>query len=80
MYCFKKYKLNGRHPITSHYTKGEEKKRRRIVAEEPMVGMERAFISYEHSFTTMMAFKSLGRTLNTFDDDLMSVVANLLNA
>ena len=45
-----------------------------------MVGMERAFISYGHSFATMMAFKSLGRTLNTFDDDLMSVVANLLNA
>ena len=69
--------LNCYHPNTAQCAKGEERKQRRMVAEEARAGTERAFSVYGRLITTMTLFKYLGHILTASYDDCPVVVGNL---
>ena len=58
-------------------SKGLDRKRRRMVAEEARAGMETSFRAYGHPFKNVVAFKYLVRTPTATDEYWMMVVANL---
>ena len=62
--------LNGRHPTTEIYKRGEDCTRRRMEAEEAMTGEEMALTYYGHPITAVYSFKYPGRVLSALDDDL----------
>ena len=69
--------LNGRHPATPQYARGEEQKKRRLAEAETQESSERAFEAYGEPIHNVLAFRYLGRVLTTGYNDWLTVVGNL---
>ena len=60
--------LNGTHRCTEQCTRGEERKRRRLAAEEDREVTARAFSAYGHPLEMLTFFKYLGRVISEAED------------
>ena len=72
--------LNCRNTTTTQCAKGEERKRRRLAAEQMRKRAERAFRAYGIPLDMSQYFKYLGRILTASDDNWLAVVGNLRNS
>ena len=70
--------LNRRQTATAQCTRGEERKRRRRLADEELRdSTERAFEAYGAPLENVTVFKYLGRVMMEVDDDWPEVLGNL---
>ena len=72
--------LNSRHPYAALCRRGEERKRRRLAAEEAEAGVAMALTAYDRALTSVLSFKCLRRFLLASDDDWTAVIRNLRRA
>ena len=68
---------NGPHRRTSQCTRGAERKRQQLVAEEEREVTARDFSAYGCPLEMVNSFKYLGRVISAADDDWTAVVKNL---
>ena len=61
--------LNGCHFTTAQCTRGEDRKRRRLVTDGMRESMARAFQDYSRYLEMVSNFKYLGRIMTALDDD-----------
>ena len=69
--------LNGTHRRTENCTRGAERKRRRLAAEEEREVTARAFSAYWCHLYMVTSFKYLGRLILETEDNWLAVVKNL---
>ena len=69
--------LNGQHTTTSQCDKGEERKQRRLIAEDMRAITARTFQAYVTSLNSVTSLKYLGHIMTASDDDCPELVGNL---
>ena len=69
--------LNGKHRRTEQCTRGAERKRRRLAAEEEREVTDRDFSAYGTPLETVTSFKYLGRVISEMGENCLEVVTNL---
>ena len=72
--------LNGMHRRTAHCKKGEEQKRRSLVAKEERAITPRSFSTYGRILEMTTSFRYLGRVISAADNNWPEVVRNLAKA
>ena len=72
--------LNGTHRHTKQFTPGEEKRRRRLAAEEEMEVATKYFSVYGRPLYIVTLFKYIGRVMSEAENDWPEVVRNLARA
>ena len=70
--------LNGRHTTNAQCTKGLEQKRHQMASDEMREITARALQAYSRLLNLVISFNYLGRIMTPLDDDLPTVVGNLL--
>ena len=72
--------LNGSHLGTAQFSKGAERKRRRMAETETRENLGRAFKAYGEPMDAVLEFKYLGRILTATDNDWPVVAGNIKKA
>ena len=69
--------LDGTHRCTEQCNQGEERKRRKLAAEEEKEVIDRDFSAYWRPLETATSFKYLGQVILAADNDWLAVMNNL---